>query len=165
MRLTSGLDKVEQDMDAVVPESRVTLDSALLGQNVIVLSLEVARDFTKGRLVVNAVTETRSVHDGQRDTGSFLIQLELHSHRLDLDTLLEMRSGRIISVQRCEDLAVAESVDKGCAAGTRGTADHQTELNSLLDILLAAKLDGGGRGRHAAWRVGAHEIYPVRSFS
>ena len=149
MRLTGGLNEVEQDVDAVVPESRVTLDSALLGQNVVVLSLEVTRDFAKGCLVVNAVTETGSVHDGQRDTSSFLIQLELDSHRLNLDTLLEMRSGRVISVQRCEDLAVAESVDEGCAAGTRGTTDHQTELNSLLDILLAAKLDGGGRGRHA----------------
>ena len=37
-------DEVEQDMDAVVSEARVALDARLLGENVVVLPLEVAND-------------------------------------------------------------------------------------------------------------------------
>jgi hypothetical protein len=37
-------DEIENGMDTVVPESRVTLDTRLFGQNVIVLSLEVSYD-------------------------------------------------------------------------------------------------------------------------
>ena len=40
-------DEVEQSMDTIVTESRVTLDTRLLCENVIVLSLEVPNDFTK----------------------------------------------------------------------------------------------------------------------
>ena len=42
--MAGGGDKVEQGVNAVVPEARVTLDTRLLSQNVIVLSLEVAND-------------------------------------------------------------------------------------------------------------------------
>jgi hypothetical protein len=35
-------DKVEESVDSVVAEARVTLDTALLGKNIIVLALEVA---------------------------------------------------------------------------------------------------------------------------
>jgi hypothetical protein len=38
-------DKVKHGVDTVVPEARVTLDTRLFGQNIIVLSLEVANDF------------------------------------------------------------------------------------------------------------------------
>ena len=37
-------DEVEHGVHAVVAEARVTLDARLLGQNIIVLSLEVADD-------------------------------------------------------------------------------------------------------------------------
>lgn len=40
--MAGGGNEVEHHMDTVVPESRVTLDTRLLGQNVVVLSLEVA---------------------------------------------------------------------------------------------------------------------------
>ena len=40
-------DEVEESMNTIVAESGVTLDTGLLCQNVIVLSLEVANNFTK----------------------------------------------------------------------------------------------------------------------
>ena len=40
-------DEVQHDMHAVVPEARVTLDTALFSKNVIVLSLEVSNDLRK----------------------------------------------------------------------------------------------------------------------
>lgn len=87
-------DEVEKDVDTVVAETRVTLDTRLLGENVIVLALEVTDDFAEAAdllaqmrppwldvvtsvpgLVVDLVTETGGVDDGQRDAGSFLVQL------------------------------------------------------------------------------------------
>lgn len=38
-------DEVEQGVDSVVSEARVTLDTRLLGKNVVVLSLEVPNNF------------------------------------------------------------------------------------------------------------------------
>jgi hypothetical protein len=45
--MAGGCDEVEQDVDTVVAESGVTLDTRLLGQNVIVLALEVANNLAK----------------------------------------------------------------------------------------------------------------------
>jgi hypothetical protein len=42
--MARGRDEVKHGVDTVVPESRVTLDSRLHGQNVVVLSLEVANN-------------------------------------------------------------------------------------------------------------------------
>src|ERR1700744_4154853 len=42
--MPGGRDKVEQDVHAVVSEARVTLDARLLGQDVVVLALQVADD-------------------------------------------------------------------------------------------------------------------------
>lgn len=42
--MASGGDEVEHGMHTIVPEARVTLDTRFLGQNVIVLPLEVADD-------------------------------------------------------------------------------------------------------------------------
>lgn len=42
--VTSWSDEVQEDMDAIVPESRVTLDTRFLCQDVIVLSLEVSNN-------------------------------------------------------------------------------------------------------------------------
>lgn len=69
-------DEVQQHMDAVVAESGVTLDSGLLGDNVVVLSFDVANQLCKAGLVVDIVTEARRVNDRQRDAGAFLVELE-----------------------------------------------------------------------------------------
>lgn len=42
--MTSGSDKVKHSVDSVVSEAGVTLDTRLLGKNIIILSLEVAND-------------------------------------------------------------------------------------------------------------------------
>lgn len=91
-------DKVEESVDTVVAEARVTLDTALLGENVIVLALEVAdnlgeADEAQGRsarstlearrrgerdlreLVVNLVSEAGGVNDGERDANALLLEL------------------------------------------------------------------------------------------
>lgn len=78
-------DEVEHGMDSVIPEAGVTLDTRLLGQDIIILSLEVSDDLckavwyevsnvdvkeTKGCLslpgfVVDLVTKSRGVHNCQ----------------------------------------------------------------------------------------------------
>lgn len=40
--MASGSDEIEHGMDTVISETRVSLDTGFLGQNVVVLSLEVA---------------------------------------------------------------------------------------------------------------------------
>lgn len=45
--MTSRGNEVKHGVDSVVPEARVTLNTRLLGQDVVVLSLEVSNDFGK----------------------------------------------------------------------------------------------------------------------
>lgn len=54
--MSSRRDEVEQDVNAVVAEARITLDTRLLRKDVIVLSFEITNDFRE------AVT---SQHEGQ----------------------------------------------------------------------------------------------------
>ena len=92
--VAGGCDEVEQNVYSVIPESRVTLNSRLLCKNIIVLALKVTDNFAEAiqksvhehlsgicvcvpRLVVNLVTESGGIDDGQGDAGSFLVQLEL----------------------------------------------------------------------------------------
>ena len=44
LRVSSGRDKVEEGMNPVVAEARVTLDTRLLSENVVVLTLEMANN-------------------------------------------------------------------------------------------------------------------------
>ena len=73
-------DEVEQRMDTVVSEARVTLDARLLSQNVVVLSLKVADDLAKAGLVVDLVAEAGGVDNSQGDAGALLIKLKLCSN-------------------------------------------------------------------------------------
>lgn len=45
--VTGRCDEVEQDVNAVIAESGVTLDTGLFGKNIVVLTLEVADDLAK----------------------------------------------------------------------------------------------------------------------
>lgn len=87
-------------------------------------------------LVVNLVTKTWSVHDGQRDTGSLLIKLELYSCSqkiscinigsisalrtngvgLDLDSILDVGAGRVVGFLVAEHAFPAKGVDEGSSA-------------------------------------------------
>jgi hypothetical protein len=91
--VSGGGDKVEKSMDTVVPETGITLDARLFSQDVIILTLEIANYFLKAvhghytyvnqrgsskslrELVVNVVTEARSIHNGKRDADTVLLQL------------------------------------------------------------------------------------------
>lgn len=97
--MTSRGDEVKHSVNTVVSKSRVTLDSRLFSQNVIVLALEVAQNFGKARVsvrilhgageswqsvpgfVVDGIAESRGVDNGQRNAGAFLIKLELYNIR------------------------------------------------------------------------------------
>jgi hypothetical protein len=79
--MASGSDKVEQGVDTIVTEAGITLDTGLLCENVIVLSLQIANNFTKAFissvifeamypprsvlpcLVINLVSEARCIDD------------------------------------------------------------------------------------------------------
>jgi hypothetical protein len=67
-------------------------------------------------LVVDLVSESRRVDDGERDAGAFLV--ELYGDGLDLNALLHVGDGRVVDLLVAEHLLAAERVDEGGAAGT-----------------------------------------------
>lgn len=88
--VTCGCDKVEEDMDTVVPEARVTLDSRFFSKNIVILAFEVSDDFTKAEeqsvlrrtcgtgfympgFIVNLVTKTGGINDGEGNPGAFVV--------------------------------------------------------------------------------------------
>jgi hypothetical protein len=71
--VTCGCDKVEEDVDTVVPEARVTLDSRFFGKNIVILAFEVSDDFTKAGFIVNLVTKTGGINDGEGNSGAFVV--------------------------------------------------------------------------------------------
>lgn len=134
--MSGGGDEVEKDVDAIVAETRVTLDARLFGQNVIVLALEVADDFGKAGLIVNLVAEAGRVNDGEGNAAALLVELcwmrlagiirrgssrggtrwaRTDSDWLYPDTFLDVGIGRVVDVLVLEDILAAEGVDKGGA--------------------------------------------------
>lgn len=51
LRVTGRRDEVEQRVNSVIPEPRISLDSRLFSENVVVLSFEIARDFLEAAVV------------------------------------------------------------------------------------------------------------------
>lgn len=49
-----------------------------------------SHDLGKARVIVDLVTESRRIHDGQRYAGAFLIELQLNCDRLDSNAILDM---------------------------------------------------------------------------
>ena len=49
IRVARRGDEVKKGVDTVVPEARVTLDTRLLGENVVVLALKVPYDFLEAK--------------------------------------------------------------------------------------------------------------------
>jgi hypothetical protein len=72
--MASRCNEVQQNVDTVVAESGVTLNTRFLCKNVIVLALEIANDLSEAGLVVDLVTETRGIDNGQRDACALLIK-------------------------------------------------------------------------------------------
>ena len=99
--MASGCNEVKHGMDSVVSESGVTLNTRLLGQDIIVLPLEVSNNLretvaTISRLrfqmgcrhlcdlpsfIVDLVTKSRGIDNGQRNTGTLFVELKLWIHR------------------------------------------------------------------------------------
>lgn len=50
-RVTGRRDEVEQRVNSVIPEPRVSLDSRFFSENVVVLSFQIARDFLEAGVV------------------------------------------------------------------------------------------------------------------
>lgn len=73
--MAGGSDKVEQGMDSVVPESRVSLDPGLFGEDIVVLSFQVPGDLGETGLIVDLVTESRCVHHRQCNACAFLLKI------------------------------------------------------------------------------------------
>ena len=72
--VTGRSDEVEQSVNAVVSEPRISLDPRLLSKNIIILTLEISDDLGEAGLVVDLIAETWGIDDGQRDAGTFLVQ-------------------------------------------------------------------------------------------
>jgi hypothetical protein len=95
--MTGRRDEVEHGMDSVVSEPGVSLDTRFLGQDIIVLSLEVAYNLGEaGRVlarfmlvrtnrhqrylpcfIVDLVAKAGRIDDSQRDAGALLIKFQL----------------------------------------------------------------------------------------
>lgn len=74
LRVSSGGDKVEEGVNTVVTEAGVTLDTRLLCEDVIVLAFKVANDLLERELVVDVVTESRGIDNGERDANAIFLQ-------------------------------------------------------------------------------------------
>lgn len=60
--MASWSDKVEESVDSIVTEARITLDTGLFSENIIVLALDVTSNFAEPRKLVNMGNQP-SVHD------------------------------------------------------------------------------------------------------
>jgi hypothetical protein len=115
--MASWGNEVEKSVNTVVPESGVTLDSRLFGENIIILAFEVSNNLWEAGLIIDLISESGCVDDGEWDACAFLIELEFlnavslvpssglpelvsltNGDRLDAHTLLEMSIRSVIGV-------------------------------------------------------------------
>ena len=87
-RLTSRLDKVQQDMHTIFREPGVSPNLRLDSKDVVVLPLKVAADLAERSLVVYVVTEAGGIDNGQADTRALVVKLQLNCDVLDADARL-----------------------------------------------------------------------------
>ena len=85
--MAGGSDEVEQSMDTIVTEAGVTLDTRLLCENVVVLSLEIANNFTEAFISSVIFDATHSLQ-----CPSYLASLSIWSPKPGVSTIVrEMR--------------------------------------------------------------------------
>jgi hypothetical protein len=82
-------DEIEKSMDAVIPETRVSLDARFLSEDIIVLAFKISHYFLESEFVVDVVTESRGIDYGQSNTNAIFFQFDVDG--FDSDTLLDMR--------------------------------------------------------------------------
>jgi hypothetical protein len=73
--MTGGGDKVEESVDSIVSETRVSFDPGFLCEDIIVLSFQVSCDLGKTSLIINLITEPRCINDSQCNTSSLLFKI------------------------------------------------------------------------------------------
>ena len=172
--VTSRCDEVQQDVYAIVPEARVTLDPRLLCENSIVLTLEISYNLLEAanrkqaaecpredmtylaslsiwspKPGVSTMVSEMRVPSSSSSVCSLarllcvwpLMRRHTNDGRVDLNALLEVSYCWVVGLLVLEHLLAAEGVDESGPASARGAADHETELDALLDILLPARLE------------------------
>jgi hypothetical protein len=93
--------------------------------------------------VVDVVTETGCVNDGQTDFEELLLQLGLGN--LDLDSLVDLLGETSAVIGVVFDGGAEKGVDKGCLAETRLASDHDGESSASLSdnlVTLVGELEG-----------------------
>jgi hypothetical protein len=73
--MASRSDKVEKGVDSVIPESWVSFDSRLFGENIVILSFQITSNFGKTCLIINLITESRCINHSQCNTSSLLLKI------------------------------------------------------------------------------------------
>lgn len=115
-RVASGLDEENAGMDAVVNDVH-SVDLVLGIQVSIEALLDVVRNWSPGLVVVDKVTETRSINNGQTETDTSL--LDIRADGLDGDSLgKDVESGPLALLGRVQR-GVEQRVDKGRFSKTR----------------------------------------------
>ncbi len=99
-------------MNTVISEPWITLDTAFLSQNVIILAFQMPNDFRERSFVVNLITESWCINNGERYTGSFLVQFQFNSNWLDPDAFFQVSARWVLGVFGLQDTLSAEGVDE-----------------------------------------------------
>jgi hypothetical protein len=73
--MTGGGDKVKEGVDSVIPEAGVSFNPGLFGEDIVVLSFQVASHLGKTSFVINLVTKSRCINHRQRNTCSLLLEI------------------------------------------------------------------------------------------
>lgn len=100
--MSSRSDEVEEGVDTVVPETRVTLDTRFLCENVVVLSLEKAEDLLECWFVVKVVAKSWDVDQSDAQSHTILIKLDVDWP--DPDTFLDVSRLWVVANLVSDDL-------------------------------------------------------------
>lgn len=79
-------DEIEHGMNPVVPEAGVTLDTRLLRQNIIILSLEIPHDLREATVIVVSLAETKS---NVCKNNAYLASLSIWSPKPGVSTMVK----------------------------------------------------------------------------
>ena len=72
-------DKVEEGVDSVIPESRVPFNSGFLGEDIVVLSFQVACYLRETSLVINLISKPRRIDNRQRNASPLFLEIYTQS--------------------------------------------------------------------------------------
>jgi hypothetical protein len=73
--MAGGGDKVKEGVDSVVPEPGVPFDSGFLGEDIVVLSFQVACYLRETSLIINLISKSRRVDNRQGNASALLFKI------------------------------------------------------------------------------------------